>query len=126
MGDVAVLDNIQGLIHFFNIVLKAGRPSTAESELISSLNEQIQAVAPSNLAPVNPVITVGSIAEEYRHIVRERCTCGGAFVSNLQSTARSAMGQFDDINAACVECGNNHLFKFFLGSPLPGPKLHPA
>ena len=110
MEDASVLDNIQGLVHFFNIVLKAGRFA---AEDLGSL-------------PENPIIAVGSIAEEYRHIVRERCNCGGAFVSNLQSTALSAMGQFDDINAACVECGSNHLFKFFLGNPSLRPQLSAA
>jgi hypothetical protein len=110
MEDASVLDNIQGLVHFFNIVLKARSVNPEESDPMHE----------------DPIIAVDSLADEYRHIVGERCPCGGVYVSNRQSTALSAMGQFDDINAACRECGSNHLFKFFLGSPSPRPQLSTA
>jgi hypothetical protein len=126
MEDASVLDNIRCLIHFFNIVWKGGHPYGTESAWITLEDVESHAANAHGPFPTSPVITVGSITEEYRHIVQERCICGGAFVSNLQSTASSASGQFDDINAACIECGSVHQFKFFLSSANSGPKLHLA
>lgn len=124
MEDASVLDNFRCLIHFFNIAWKGGRPYGAESAWITWKDVESHAANSHGSFPASAGITVCSITEEYRHIVQERCTCGGLFVPSLQATGSSASGQFDVINAACVECGSVHQFKFVLESVNSRPKLH--
>jgi hypothetical protein len=126
MEDALVLDNVRWLVNFYNLVFKAGSPPEPVPASITLKDIETHGENSPGPFPDGPVITVRSIADEYRHIVQERCTCGGAFVSNLQATASSALGQFDDINAACRECGSVHQFKFFLGSDSSRPRPHLA
>jgi hypothetical protein len=118
MEDTSVLDNVRCYIHFLNTSWKAGRPNGAESSWTTLKDAGSHPANSNGPFPEGSRITVCSIAEEYRHIVQERCTCGGVFVSGLQATGSSVSGQFDVINAACVGCGSIRQFKFSLtGTP---------
>lgn len=123
METASVPDRIRRVIHFFNITWKGGRPCGAESPRGTSKDEESH---PANLHP--PIaaglgITVHSATEEYRHILQERCACGGVFLPGLQVARSSASGQFNVINAACAGCGSVHQFEFFVQSINPCPKL---
>lgn len=114
MEGASVVDNVQSFIHFVNILLRTARPYGAESP--SGTWRDVGSIAANCHGPSPPIpgITVCSATEEYRHIVQEKCTCGGVFVPGLQVTGSSASGQFEVINASCVECGSLRQFKFSL------------
>lgn len=120
MEGESVLDNVQNFIHFLNISWKTARPYGAESTPGPWKDIGSNAENSSGPFPGSPSFTVSSTGEEYRHIVQERCTCGGVFVPGLQVTGSSASGQFEVINAACVECGILRQFNFSLGSDING------
>lgn len=125
MEDATILDNIQSLIHVFNIVLSGARPYGQEP-IPFALKPSEGSHEHSGSTSPSPVIRVNSAAEECRHVTQERCPCGGFLVSNLQSSESSASGQFDDINAACVECGSVRRFKFLLENIHSRPLLRCA
>lgn len=49
---------------------------------------------------------VGSIAEEYRELGRQRCACGGRFALLFQALVRDEQGRpYDRLFARCRSCG---------------------
>ncbi len=126
MQTVSVLDNLRSVIHFFNSTWKGGRAERAESAPSPAKNVDCHPANSRTPYSVSPGITVYSASEEYRHIVQERCSCGGVFLPGLQVAGSSASGHFDVINVACAGCGSVHQFKFYLEGIAPCSKSHPS
>jgi len=126
MEDASILDNLQCLIHVFNIVFSGVRPYGLDPVPYASKPSEGAVGNCGSPFPPKHVIPVNSAAEECRHVTQERCSCGGLFVSKLQSSEFSATGQFDDINAACVDCGSIRRFRFLLENIHSRPLLRCA
>jgi hypothetical protein len=67
--------------------------------------------------PGSSPMPVLSVAEEYQHIARQKCACGGVFEPTQQFVCDSPSGKLDTIETKCGECGDPRRFEFLLVSP---------
>ena len=122
MKEASVQEAVQCFIRLLNISWKAARPYGAEP---GRLNLKIAGSCREDFLPPlapSPSVTISSIAEEYRYIVRETCPCGGVLVPGFHATGSAASGHFDVINAACVECGSVRQFSFLIANGNSNPR----
>lgn len=80
--------------------------------LISLACAEDQAPAGGGLPPTAEWIRVESVPEEYAYIGRQRCTCGGQYKEERQSTGEHDGRHFDQVDAVCVKCGRKASFTF--------------
>lgn len=66
-------------------------------------------------SPANS-IEVGSVAEEYAIISRQRCDCGGAFRVERQQLLTQDDDHYDLIETRCERCHHSRSFLFDISS----------
>lgn len=63
-------------------------------------------------------IVVGERAEEYDHVQRETCHCGGGYEIEMEEIrkATETSGPLDILKALCTDCGSRVDFQFDISS----------
>ena len=61
-------------------------------------------------------IAAHSVAEEYAHIARQRCACGGSLRFVKQALLRKEERYFDLVETRCRRCGAEREFLFDISS----------
>ena len=58
--------------------------------------------------------TINSVHEEYEHIAKQHCQCGGTYRMVKQMLIRRMPGEsrFDSLRCKCVKCGAERCFTF--------------
>jgi len=64
-------------------------------------------------------IAAHSVAEEYAHIARQRCACGGSLRFVKQALLRKDERYFDLVETRCRRCGAKKEFLFDISSFFP-------
>jgi hypothetical protein len=69
-------------------------------------------------------IPVDSVAEEYQHLDRQGCACGGRYRPRFQALLEDDAGhRYDRLEAECARCGARRTFLFdisaFYGPAVP-------
>jgi hypothetical protein len=76
--------------------------------------------APTIRKPAQPdasnAIKVSSIGQEYAHIAKQRCSCGGRYTRNSQALLEVNGRKYDQLSVTCAECGNEKQFLFDINS----------
>ena len=71
-------------------------------------------------------IRVGCVGQEYWHIRRQTCDCGGRFertgMVSQKVDVKGISGPWDVMETSCVNCGKQRIFEFDI-SLFYGPKL---
>ena len=69
--------------------------------------------SPLNVAEA---IKVGSVAEEYAFLSRQRCVCGGNYKKEVQALLENNGLSYDRLDVSCLQCGKRRSFLFDINS----------
>jgi hypothetical protein len=69
--------------------------------------------SPLNVAEA---IKVGSVAEEYAFLSRQRCACGGNYKKEVQALLENNGLSYDRLDVSCSQCGKARSFLFDINS----------
>ena len=68
--------------------------------------------APSGTPDVSDAIKVGSVAEEYAFLSRQRCACRGTYQRETQTVLEMRGLHYDQLDMRCAKCGAGRTFLF--------------
>ncbi|MCB1043950.1 MAG: hypothetical protein KDC35_13485 [Acidobacteria bacterium] len=70
------------------------------------------------------LVEVGCVADEYGHIRKQRCHCGGRIAVTMQQLEHmDDFVKIDCLTTSCLECGAQQHFRFALRKPKKRPLL---